>query len=706
MIKICKTSARLLVLFWAAMVFLRPLAACEKPNIILITLDDADTELFELSYSDALFPNLMNVARQGVTFRNCHVTTPLCGPSRACLYRGQYAHNTGNRVNDSSIPDSNHFDGGFRFYREQGYFEDDLSVWMQRAGYRTMMVGKFLHADFEAYVPPGWDDFYFYLGGAYYDCLRFSNQDVSTGKSDRLPADLYRTDAEALDSIRLIQAHVARNNGKPFFLNINTLGPHRQQAGQTTMVANRHQNWWPRLEMQYSAAYDELDISDKRGHFALLPPVPDWGHLYSATHYRDRGLAIRSVDDLVGDVLQTVADLGLEQNTYVFITSDNGFLIGHHRALGKGVPVDRATGVPLFVKGPNVAVGENAEHLLAHIDITPTILELAGADIPEFVDGVSFRQLLAAPGSVQPRDWRQSILIENWQAMVQFGTTAFAASTTLRMFDSVYTEWANGDRDFFDLRTDPDQLYNLYDELDEPEQSFLRLSLRALRDPEQPAEARFSYPFERGEIIERNGRLRGLAEHGLGVRSVRLAIRDLTTNQHWNGSQWQAPFVLVDAELENRDGQLTFWNYRFAPDQDQVPAGKIAAWSWAYDQSFSSAPPAAAIFELDARGPELTIVSPSRQQHFAGRAFVYGTSDDVSKIREVRIVIKNLDNDQYWNGVGFQQVTVDNIVRPAKTDQWGMFAMLPSGQYWVAVTAVDAFGNETTQPVTQTFVVD
>ena len=102
MVKPGKLTAQCLILVAVIFGLSESVAGWQKPNIILINLDDADSELFELHYSDVLFPNIMNVARQGLAFRNCHVTTPICGPSRACLYRGQYAHNTGIRVNDGS----------------------------------------------------------------------------------------------------------------------------------------------------------------------------------------------------------------------------------------------------------------------------------------------------------------------------------------------------------------------------------------------------------------------------------------------------------------------------------------------------------------------------------------------------------------------------------------------------------------------------
>ena len=80
------------VLYFAVLLLGSSVANCsaQSPNIILINFDDADSEMFEQPDSGQRFPNIMDVANSGISFSNLHVTTPICGPSRASLYRGQY----------------------------------------------------------------------------------------------------------------------------------------------------------------------------------------------------------------------------------------------------------------------------------------------------------------------------------------------------------------------------------------------------------------------------------------------------------------------------------------------------------------------------------------------------------------------------------------------------------------------------------------
>ena len=569
----------------------------QKPNIILINLDDADTEMFELRNKTGPYRHINDIANSGITFTNLHVTTPFCGPSRACLYRAQYAHNTGIKVNDPSTSKSHGFDGGMTFYDQQGYFQDDLGTWMQDAGYRTMLVGKYLHAGFLPIVPPGWDDFHSYLGARYWDTPLFHNEDSPDGRGDQLPPNLYRTTAEGIDAIRLIERHAKRNNGQPFFLNLNPYGPHNPDPDSPGMVDTRMMNWWPGVRMPASPALNEEDISDKRGYFRGLPRLePEIIELLHARH-RERALALKSCDDMIGAIRRTLARLNLEDNTYIMITSDNGFMSGHHRATGKGTPYDRSTRVPLYVMGPGVPNGRKANHLMAHIDIGPTIVDLAGGQVPSFVDGRSFSNLLTPTGIDDNDTFRDAVLIENWAQFNRSGMIIEAASNALRTTDFIYTEWADGDRDFFDLRFDPEQLNNSYAVLNPTTKDYFANWLRTLKNIDQKSKARFSVPFGDFERIPVGQGLRGLAEDPIGVEHVRLAVYDVEQELYWNGEDWQENFFLLQAEIENPGGQITFWNYDQMPDGDEAAPGLKVAWVWSYDQNFRHDSNTSAMFE-------------------------------------------------------------------------------------------------------------
>ena len=154
-----------------------------RPNIVLINLDDADAELLQDRMLDQYYPHMRDLARRGIRFTNCHATTPFCAPSRAALFRGQYAYETGVKVNDPSNIDSNGFTGGYGEFLARGHDQAELGVWMKNAGYRTMHVGKYHHHDFDNVVPDGWDDFRVTLGSRYFETFRFTNQFEPDGLS-------------------------------------------------------------------------------------------------------------------------------------------------------------------------------------------------------------------------------------------------------------------------------------------------------------------------------------------------------------------------------------------------------------------------------------------------------------------------------------------------------------------------------------------
>ena len=120
-----------------------------RPNLVLIYSDDIDCESLRFDWNrldqdpnyQVGFPTLKKMADEGLSFSNFHVTTPVCGPSRACLFSAQYAHRNNFRVNDPANPFSCGFTGGFDVFDRQ----NEMGHWMQSAGYSTAFVGKYLH---------------------------------------------------------------------------------------------------------------------------------------------------------------------------------------------------------------------------------------------------------------------------------------------------------------------------------------------------------------------------------------------------------------------------------------------------------------------------------------------------------------------------------------------------------------------------------
>jgi len=465
--QICRAIVLPLIFFLSSYIAPDSIQAQKQPNIILINLDDADHEILSSENLSIYFPHLNRFATEGISFTNFHVTTPLCGPSRACLLLGQYAHHTGIRTNDHSVAYSNGFDGlGINEYESRGHAANDVSMWLKGAGYRTMMVGKFLHGDTIQAIPPGWGDFYATQGSAYFGCFRHTNKFDPLGDYFWEATDTYRTTQETNDALDLLDQHIARENNQPFFLYLNPFAPHAPGPNLGSMIDPQYEQIWP-------GALSEWNNSDKSTAIRNIQRLNALQVLWLNSHYRVRLISLKSVDDMFAAIMQKLEEQTLD-HTYIFLTSDNGFTHGHHRLMGKGDSFDRSTRVPMYLMGPGITGPAQANHLLAHIDIAPTIASLAQTDPPPEVDGISFEPLLYAPHEHDERDWRDAILIQNWEIRRSFGNSYNSASVALRMYDSIYTEWAEGSASYYDLSIAPHQLENRFDSLPESEKFILK----------------------------------------------------------------------------------------------------------------------------------------------------------------------------------------------------------------------------------------
>ena len=677
--------------------------AQEKPNIVLINLDDADTNILSDEVLAVRFPNLKKLADRGLRFTNLHATTPLCGPSRACLLRGQYAHNTGVFVNEPKAEVANGMPGGIRHYRDQGFFENDLSTWMKIAGYHTMMVGKFLHGDFVPVLPQGWDNFDCYLGAMYYDFHRMTDE-LPLGKWTKAEPGVYRTNSETESALKVIQAHADDNSKKPFFLYLNPLAPHNG-AKQGMVDTERYGEFWKEVLVPTDESYDEADISDKAGGFEGLPRIPKFFKVYMKNHYRDRLLATLSFDDQLGEIVKKLEELDQLSNTFIFVTSDNGFALGQNRTFGKGYHLDRATRVPLLIAGPGISSGVK-NHLLAHIDLAPTIVDIASGKIPSLVDGKSFKQLIDDPNSVSERDWRESILIENWETKSMLGTPLLCASNTMRKYDTVYTEHANGDFEYYDLSQDPMQLNNSYDSLSVIERSALAVQLRSLKADGEMHVGLIS-PAADSENFSGSVELTGIVDAPAGLAGVSLTLKDAATDKYWDGNEWGTSLQQVAANLGQRTGLLSTWSYDFDPAPDQQPVGAVRLWIKGHDLVGRTSVPAVSSFKLSlSKLPLSEIISPAKFATKPNQCTINGTAVSSKQADHVRLVIRRKEDGKYLNGSEFQSEWTFTSV-PVETDgTWSTSMELDAGAYFAITYAVDKSDAREKTPQVHLFFVE
>ena len=296
--------------------------------------------------------------------------------------------------------------------------------------------------------------------------------------------------------------------------------------------------------------------------------------------HRQRLASVRSVDDVIGTILDAVqGNHSWAKNTYIFVTSDNGYSLGHHRQSGKRDPFRRASNTPLFVWGPGVARGKVTRHLLCSTDVAPTILDLAGKSTPDALDGKSFKQLLASPDSFGGDSVRSNLLVQNWDRKTTRRTFSFNSTfVALHRIDSEFRnqsfiERANGDREFYDIGKgyipgesvigDPFQLQNRIAQLSSIELSELEEELRQARSANNDdlPFVRIESPGQNTKLNSNVLRITGIADDNTAVSAVQLTIQPANgQNRYWDGKKWWSQVKTVEASLVNKEGRITDWS--------------------------------------------------------------------------------------------------------------------------------------------------
>jgi N-acetylglucosamine-6-sulfatase len=442
-----------------------------RPNIVFVLTDDLSMDL--LPY----MPQVQALQRDGMTFNNYFVSDSLCCPSRSSIFTGEFPHDTGVYTNSGPY-------GGLRAF----YMHDDenrtFNLALQNAGYRTAMMGKYINGYLQgsrrAYiantdVPPGWSE-WDVAGWGYREFNYKLNIDGTIHYFGHAPRD-YLTDVIARRGVRFINRSAAMHT--PFFLELSTFAPHTPYV-----PAPREARMFPGLTAPRPANFDVLPVNPP-SWLAGHPPLRshqlqriDWA-------FRRRVEAVQAVDDLIARVRAAIQADGLAGNTYIVFSSDNGLHTGEYRLTpGKLTAFDTDIHVPLVVTGPGVPVETTSDAMTENTDLAETFAEMGGTSM-DTGDGHS---LLALMHGELPGNWRNAVLIEHHgpkpdradpdrQNRSSGNPPSYEAIRTPRF---LYVEYADGEREFYDLETDPYELDNLAPSLSAPDLATLHVDLTLL----------------------------------------------------------------------------------------------------------------------------------------------------------------------------------------------------------------------------------
>jgi arylsulfatase A-like enzyme len=454
-------------------------APASRPNIVWIFSDDHSFQTIG-AYGGILkglnmTPNIDRLAAEGMRFDRCYVGNSICGPSRATLLTGKHSHKNGMLVNEGGTFDHN-----------QPQFQKVI----QASGYQTALVGKIhLNGSMQGFdywdVLPGQGDYY---------NPKFISAD---GKNENKGYVTHITTDKAMDWMK----H-KRDPEKPFMLMIHHKAAHRTwipAAKDMTLYkdvtipepANLFDDYATRTSaaqqqemsigkdmlldrdlkvgpMKKSDGYEPTLFEDRNRDFEAKAlsgkELVRWKY---QEYMKDYLRCVWAVDESVGQVMATLKEMGLDQNTIVMYSSDQGFYMGEHGWFDKRFMYEESFRTPLIARWPGriKPASVNAD-LVQNIDFAETFLDLAGAPIPADMQGHSLLPLLKGE---TPGDWRKSLYYHYYEFPKPHRVPAhegvFDGQQKLIRF---YGEGVkNGEEwEFYDLKNDPSEMNNRYDKPD------------------------------------------------------------------------------------------------------------------------------------------------------------------------------------------------------------------------------------------------
>ncbi len=496
--------AAVLALAFAGDASARPTSADSdgRPNILVVMTDDMSAADLEL------MPNVQRLlARKGTTFDDAVDSFPLCCPARATFITGQYAHNHGVKGNFAPF--------GWYGMRKRG---NTLPSWLQDAGYRTALIGKWLNGygarDAHGEVPKGFDIWRGLLDVSAYDYSNFvMNVDGKLkawgdkefarklvefaiievdDEPDSLQSIFAKLEelfgprpytywgAEATEAYspdvtgKITERLVAREEGrrKPFFIWWTPAAPHREDVATTLMgrpgpdprPAPRYEEASKGYTLPRPPSFNEADTSDKSANFQnKAAPLSDEQIAQLQLDYEGRAGSMLAVDDRVGDLVETLKRTDQLRNTMIVFLSDNGWMQGEHRIPGdKFLPYEESLKVPLVIRGPGVPKNQVVQGQVSNIDFAPTLVDAANAEAGRTMDGVSLLPTIRNP----KRRPRRAIEIEALAPLFDSPTIPVNGwdrpYTGVRTDRYTYVVWTEtGEKELYDRAVDPYQLDNV-----------------------------------------------------------------------------------------------------------------------------------------------------------------------------------------------------------------------------------------------------
>jgi arylsulfatase A-like enzyme len=411
-----------------------------KPNFVFFLGEGLRPDEFSIAGNRILHtPHMDRIAREGITFRNAFVVNALCLPSRASVLTGLYSHSTGAIDNhERSIP------------AEVPIISDTL----QDAGYEVAFFGK---AHIKGLSHRNWDYFLGVedAGANYYHPAMVESQHGSPKPPHRYEGyvDDLLTD-QALEWLN-------QDRKRPFCLFLWFIVPHAP-----FYRARRYLDLYNGVTIPKPSTFDD----DLKGYPGKPRAFAEAGNKIGTTVEGDTARSLEELvkdhyagvvdnDDNVGRIMETLERAGKLDDTAILLCSDHGFFLGEWRMYDKRFMHEPSIRVPLMVRYPRIVkAGSGCERMALNLDLAPTILDLAGLTVPQWMQGQSLMPLLKG---LQPTTWRKDWLYEYYEYPADNRVKPHRGVRTDR-YKLIHYYQAPEEFEFYDLQDDPGELQNLY----------------------------------------------------------------------------------------------------------------------------------------------------------------------------------------------------------------------------------------------------
>lgn len=450
----------------------------KRPNVIFIMSDDHTWQALgcyesRFNYLNVT-PTLDKLASEGMVFDNAHCNNSICTPSRASIMTGQYSHVSGAATLYSVLPEDRQY----------------LALEMKEVGYQTAVVGKW-HLNAK---PTAFDYYKVFPGQGKY----FDPDFYESGKEGTVQMRGHSSDCIADAALDWFAEK--RDPEKPFFMKLQFKAPHdyfeyhpRYEIFLADINMPEPLSLWNRGEGSIGTRGVEGELahviatsigrrnyrrSYNDGYFDVSPDVDDVAAIRDAYNiYLKKYLrCVRGIDDNVKRVVEYLEANDLMDNTVIVYTGDQGFFLGEHDMQDKRWAYEPSMRMPLFVRYPNgIKAGSRTDAIVENIDFPVTMLDFAGVNRPEYMQGQSFREILETGN--EPSSWKQEAYYQYWMHMAHHDVPGHIAMRT-KQYKLILFHGTGGDPEWsersahrtppawelYDILKDPHEMDNLADE--------------------------------------------------------------------------------------------------------------------------------------------------------------------------------------------------------------------------------------------------